>query len=107
MWSIGRIKLGLSDSEFWGTTLRLFSLLADRYNEVQRREDHRIGTLTAVVANLVRDSRQRPDPYTWKDFFGAETEEDEELSEEECAAQLEAWALTVNAKLKRDAESKA
>ena len=32
-------------------------------------EDHRIGTVAALLANIHRDRKRRLQPYSWQDFF--------------------------------------
>ena len=98
------MELGLSEAELWRLTPRAYRALSDRVSERERRQDWRFGTVAAVAANLMRDSRQRPSPYQPADFFphlAAPTVRPARpatrVTDEQVAAGWEAWAALCRA----------
>lgn len=62
------------------------------------REDQRAGTVAAVIANVNRDTKRRPEPFGIDDFFPPLREpESPEEAQERRIAQLKAWAIGRNA----------
>lgn len=63
------------------------------------RADQRAGVLAALIANVNRDSKRKPEPFTIEDFFPSEPprEETPEEATERLEAQLKAWAAGRNA----------
>lgn len=62
------VDIGISVQEFWELTPREFDMLFDRCLDVEERMNRRFGQLCAVVANIVRDAKLKPEPYTIDDF---------------------------------------
>lgn len=73
-------------------TPREFRALSDRVDERERRHDQRFGTLAALAANMMRDSKEHPRPYEAADFFPALPHSSRQASDEEIGAAWEAWA---------------
>jgi hypothetical protein len=67
--ALGRVELGLSESDFWQLTLRQFAAMMARVWERERRADLRIGILASLIANANRDPKKRQQPFTAFDFF--------------------------------------
>lgn len=59
----------MTDSEFWGLTLRKFDLLVNRLNEHERQNDRRFAMITAAIYNVNRDPKKRRKPFTPDDFL--------------------------------------
>ena len=66
---MGRYDFGLSEEEFWGLTLKEFTALADRYRANQEWLNYRAALICSVLANTVRDPKQKRKPYTPQDFM--------------------------------------
>ena len=69
MWAIGRYDLKLNEEEFWGLTLKEFGLLVERYNAEIERQDFRVALVCALIANIYRDDKRHPEPFTPQDFL--------------------------------------
>lgn len=72
---MARVDLGLSEDDAWGLTPRLIVMLTERKQELQQvsdqKADRRAGEVVAMLANVNRDSKKRPKPWTWLDVFPA------------------------------------
>lgn len=69
--------MGLSEDELWGLTLREYCLLVDRWIAAEERADLRTAQIASLIANIYRDEKKKPAPYTPKDFmpdYAAKTE---------------------------------
>jgi hypothetical protein len=76
----------------WQTYFR-----AEPFGEM--RADLRIGNLCALVANLFRDEKKRPDPYTAADFvLFRERDEDDDSKRDILAPETRAWLYMMAAK---------
>ncbi|HEX6827137.1 MAG TPA: hypothetical protein VF077_12540 [Nitrospiraceae bacterium] len=58
-----RGQLGLSEAEFWGLTFTEANALMEQYRIKEEREDRRAALSAYILANVHRDSQQRPDPW--------------------------------------------
>lgn len=77
---------------------REYRALSDQVAERERREDARFGQVAALIANVNRDSKQRPVPYHPSDFFPSlPPPPTVRASDEEVTAAWEAWALSFKA----------
>ena len=50
-------------------TLRELSLLAERHEANLERQDFRSALICSVLANIYRDAKKRPEPFTPQDFM--------------------------------------
>ncbi len=67
----------------------------------ERRQDYRIASLGALIANVNRDSKKRPEPYTIEDFllkFGEPEKKQQTWQEQEMI--LNMWAQAMGAAAK-------
>lgn len=53
---MGRIDLGLSESEFWDLTPRQFRALLDRQREIRERIEQRADLRAGVIASVIANS---------------------------------------------------
>lgn len=63
------------------------------------RDDDRIGVLAALTANVNRDTKRRPEPFTPTDFFPRHPDDAEgaqaEQQQPDLASKLTAWAAAM------------
>lgn len=69
MWAFARYDARLSDSEFWGLTLKQYNALIERYIIEQENNDLRSALICSLLANIHRDIKKRQKPYEPKDFM--------------------------------------
>lgn len=90
------MDLGLTDAESWGLSPRLLFQLLGRHAELERarqtREDYRSGTLAALYANAHRDTKAKPEPFRWDDFFPQHRPPVKPQTDEELLQAMELWA---------------
>lgn len=70
LYASGVTDLGLSDEQFWRSTPRVLSAVADRVRQQDRDAWRRSAMVCAVIANANRDPKRRRKPYTEADFIG-------------------------------------
>lgn len=58
MWAFGRLDLGLSDAEFWDSTIEEFTALANRHKERERMLNYRAGVIASMIYNVNRGKTQ-------------------------------------------------
>lgn len=67
--------------------MRELSALIDRYSEVMNadieRQDYRTALICAVLANINRDPKAKPEPFNPKDFMPSYSQETERKTVEE------------------------
>lgn len=63
------IDLGLTADYFWSLTPAQFQLLWRRHLAREERMDRRFSLLATLYANVHRDEKRRPMPYTIEDFL--------------------------------------
>lgn len=72
---IGTTDLGLSDAEWRRLTPRLLVLRLERMREQrEQREKYspewiRAGGIQAAIWSVNRDTKKKPDPWTWEDIY--------------------------------------
>ena len=71
LWSYGIHDLRLTDGQFWSLTPRQFQALSDRHEDAMRRALHPGAMVCSTLANLHRDPKKRPEPFTPADFLPA------------------------------------
>ena len=76
MWSFGVHNLRLPSREFWSLTLAQFDALARRYKDEQRRLDYRSAMICSILAEINRDRKRRPRPFSPDDFMPKEEVEE-------------------------------
>lgn len=59
----------MAEEEFWGLTLRQFDALVRCNMMQQERLDYRAALVCSVIANVNRDPKKRPRPFTPRDFM--------------------------------------
>jgi hypothetical protein len=69
---VARYDLRLTDAEFWDCTLPELELLLGRHQEAFRVSHSPASMVCALLANINRDSSQKPDPFTPSDFMPGE-----------------------------------
>lgn len=69
LWSVGVIDLGLTPEGFWAQTPVEFDALVKRNNLKLERRDFGFGVVAATIANVNRDPKVRPQPFTAADFM--------------------------------------
>lgn len=62
------VDIGLTRSEFWELTPRRFQALLDRFADREIRHARQQQILTAIFANVYRDTTERSEPFTVDDF---------------------------------------
>ncbi len=83
--------MGLTDAEFGRLTLGEFELLSERL-EVKREHDYYCsGIVSATIANVQRDPKHRPEPYSPMDFIPGHREEAKPVRVLTPEAQIEAF----------------
>lgn len=60
--------MGLRPSEFWDMTFWEFSQFAHGFVDRDRLEWSRTASIMALIANVNRDSKRRPEAFTIDDF---------------------------------------
>lgn len=81
---------GLTDDRFWDLTPAQFNALSDRFDSANRRQDFRFANLISVLANIHRDEKRKPEPFTALDFMPRYDDEPEEEPKKDDAAGGEA-----------------
>jgi hypothetical protein len=61
--------LRLDDAAFWRLTPRQFAALSARLYAAERRADSRAALVASVIANVNRDTKRKPQPFTVADFL--------------------------------------
>lgn len=101
--SVWTVDLAQPRAEFWFVTPREFRASVDRAHERERRMDGRFGVVASIIANVNRDSKQRPSPYRPSDFFtslaDAPVAASSGPSDEAIMAGLMGWAALCGSKL--------
>lgn len=67
-WSLGVQTMGIPYDQFGSLTPREFGVLVERYKEARKRSELPIAMLTTLVANVMRDSNVRRDPFKVSDW---------------------------------------
>jgi hypothetical protein len=90
------VDLGLSDAEAWALTPRLLFRLLERRGELERlntiRADRRAGEVTALIANVHRDTKKQRDPFSWLDFFPEHRPKPKAQTADEMAVAMRRWS---------------
>lgn len=90
------MDLGLADEEAWGLTPRWILLLHERWREREQAQrqaaDRRAGEVAAMMANLKRDPKKAPKPWTWMDIFPEHLPPSKDQTEDEMLMAFEVWA---------------
>jgi hypothetical protein len=79
---VARVKLKLTTTEYRRSTLQELDLLLQVYNDERQEIDWHFGMLASVIANVNRDSKSQPDPYTPQDFMLRRPPEPEQTDED-------------------------
>lgn len=86
------MDLGLSDEFFWSLTLDLFVRLVEAGREREKRADRRSGEIVAMLANVNRDAKKQPEPWTWLDIYPEWKPARREQTEEGMLAAMMMWS---------------
>lgn len=76
--AFGVVDLGLSLKEFWRLTPRQLRFLSERYAALRREQWAPFAMLASLYANVHRDEKKRPTPFSALDFMPAEAEPEAE-----------------------------
>ena len=72
-WTFAIIEVGLPDEFFWQLTPREFWALCERWGDREKRDVEFKNRLTAricsIIANVNRDPKSKPQPWTESDFM--------------------------------------
>ena len=90
------MDLRLSDEEFGKLTFNEFELLSDRLTEKKKHGYVCAGIVAATVANVKRDPKSRPEPYSPLDFVPGYKPPEPELRPLTPEAQVEAFQSFFN-----------
>lgn len=79
------LALGLSPNEFWDMTFMEFIAYTAGFRDADRRMWNHTSSVLATIANVNRDRKRQPKPYTPADFNPYENEntESRELTEKD------------------------
>lgn len=77
-------------------TPRRFSYLVKRFEDREKREDHRAGEIVAMIYNAHRDTDEDRKGLRWYDWFPAWKPEPEEQTEDEMFAMMQMFTAKVN-----------
>lgn len=69
-------------------THRQYSYLIKRFEEKEKREDHRAGEIIAMIYNANRNQEEDPQGVEWWDFFPVWKPEREKQTEDEMFAMM-------------------
>ena len=96
-WAFAIIEAGLPEDLFWRSTPRELATLYERWGEREKRhldiQNRQTARICALLANINRDKKQKPTPFTEEDFMPRLTGETQDNKPQEWGDQMAILSL--------------
>lgn len=92
------MEANFSYKEFMEMTIHEFNVSIKGYFKREKNKSERIAAVMALVANIYRNTKKRPKPYTIQDFLGTSTKDKRQQTPEDMIAVMEMFVASMGGK---------